>query len=247
MMREGEDALESFPSKATAVSTHQLPAPIAAFFRAANARDTAALLKTLAEGALVTDLGQVLQGEDLRRWGDALFVKFNMAVRAVDVVERDGNTVVSVIVHGVKPGTRTHLRRDWRFTIDGTRIAALDMTHGTEPDLPFPVAAFVRSTNARDLEGLMAVFSEDAMVNDDLQERWGKAAIREWAEQEFIGQGVTIFVVKCIERAFMAVLTAHVDGDFDQRGMPYPLVLNFYFSMDGENIAQLIILRNQPD
>jgi ketosteroid isomerase-like protein len=246
MMREGEYAPKSLPSQGSAVSTDQLPAPVAAFLRAASTRDMAALLKTLAEGAVVTDLGQVLQGEDLRRWSDALFVKFNMAVRPVGIAERDGDTVVSVIIHGVKPDTRTHLRRDWRFTIDGTRIAALDMTHGTEPDLPSPVAAFIRSTNARDLEGLMAVFSEDAMVNDDLQERWGKAAVREWAEQEFIGQGVTIFVVKCVERSCVAVLTAHVDGDFDQRGMPYPLVLSFYFSMDGENIVQLIILRNQP-
>jgi ketosteroid isomerase-like protein len=246
MMRGATTPRSHFPSKGTAVSTHQLPAPIAAFLRAANTRDTAALLKTLADEAIVTDLGQRLQGEDLRRWSDALFVKSNMAVRPIDVAEREESSVVSVIIHGVKPGTRTHLRRDWRFTIDGTRIAALDMAQGKEPDLPPPVAAFVRSTNARDLEGLMAVFSEGAMVNDDLQERWGKAAVREWAEQEFIGQGVTIFVVKCVERTFMAVLTAHVDGDFDQRGMPYPLVLSFYFSMDGENIVQLIILRNQP-
>jgi len=41
--------------------------------------------------------------------------------------------------------------------------------------------------HARDLEALMAVFSEDAMVNDDLQERWGKAAIRKWAEEEANG------------------------------------------------------------
>jgi ketosteroid isomerase-like protein len=247
MMVTAKAPRSHFPSKGTAVSTSQLPAPIAALLRAANARDTAALLKTLADEAVITDLGQRLQGEDLRRWSDALFVKSNMAVRPIGITEREGNTVVSVVVHGVKPGTRTHLRRDWQFTIDGTRIAALDMAPGKEPDLPSPVATFVRSTNARDLEGLMAAFAEDAMVNDDLQERWGKAAIREWAEQEFIGQGVNIFVVKCVERTFMAVLTAHVDGDFDQRGMPYPLVLSFYFSMDGENIVQLLILRNQPD
>jgi ketosteroid isomerase-like protein len=244
MMRCSET--RHFPTRGTALSPRPLPAPIAAFFRAAKSRDTAALLATLADEAVITDLDQVLRGEDLRRWSDQLFVQSNMAVRPIDVTEREGSTVVSVIVHGAKPGTRTHLRRDWRFTIDGTRIAALDMAEAGEPDLPSPVAAFVRSTNARDLEGLMAVFSEDAMVNDDLQERWGKAAVREWAEQEFIGQGVAIFVVKCVERTFMAVLTAHVDGDFDQRGMPYPLVLTFYFSMDGETIVQLIILRNQP-
>jgi hypothetical protein len=101
--------------------------------------------------------------------------------------------------------------------------------------------------HSRDLEGVMAVFSEDAMVNDDLQEGWGKAAIRKWAEEEFIGQRVTIFVVKCALHHRIAIVTAHVDGDFDQRGLPYPLVLTFYFSMDGSDIIQLIVLRNQPD
>ena len=105
----------------------------------------------------------------------------------------------------------------------------------------------MRSTNAGDLEGLMAVFCEDAMVNDDLQERWGKAAIRKWAEHEFIGERVSIFVVECIEQRLIAIVNAHVDGDFDQRGLPYPLVLTFYFSVDGDRVIQLIILRNQSD
>jgi len=230
------------------VSLPQLPKVIAAFLGAANARNTAALLETLTGDAVFTDMGQELRGEDLRRWSQGLFVASNLAVRPTDVTEREGTTVVvSVVVHGKKPGARTHIRRDWRFTIDGTRIAALDMAPTKEPDLPSSVAAFVRSTNAGDLEGLMAVFSEDAMVNDDLQERWGKAAIRKWAEEEFIGQRVTIFVVKCVVQHWIAIVTTHVDGDFDQRGLPYPLVLTFYFSTDGDQVIQLIILRNQPD
>jgi ketosteroid isomerase-like protein len=229
------------------VSLPQLPKIIAAFLRAANARDTAALLATLAGDAVLTDMGQTLRGEDLRRWSDGLFVGSNLAVRPIDVTEHEDNTLVSVVLHGKKPDTRTHIRRDWRFTIQGTQIAALDTVAAEQPDLPSSVAAFVRSTNARDLEGLMAVFSEDAMVNDDMQERWGKAAIRKWAEEEFIGQRVTIFVVKCVAHHCIAIVTAHVDGDFDQRGLPYPLVLTFYFSMDGPDIIQLIVLRNQPD
>ena len=47
--------------------------------------------------------------------------------------------------------------------------------------------------------------------------------------------------------AWRILVNAHVDGDFDQRGLPYPLVLTFYFSIDGNRIVQLIILRNQPD
>ena len=228
------------------MSPLQLPMPIAAFLRAANSHDTAALLGTFAEDAVLTDLGREIRGEELRHWSDALFVRSHMAVRPIDVAERDGRTVVGVIVHGAKPGARKHIRRDWRFTVDGKRIAALEAVHRKEPDLPPLVAAFVRSTNAGDLEGLMAVFSEDAMVNDDLQERWGNAAIRKWAEHELIGERVSIFVVECIEHHWIAILNAHVDGDFDQRGLPYPLVLTFYFSMDGDSVIQLIILRNQP-
>ena len=229
------------------MSLQQLPKIIAAFLRAANARDTAALLETLSADAVLTDMGQTLGGADLRRWSDDLFVGSNLAVRPIDVSEREGSLVVGVVLHGKKPDTKTHLRRDWRFTIEGMRIAALETSAAEELDLPPPVAAFVRSTNARDLGGLTAAFSEDAVVNDDLRERRGKTAIRKWAEEDFIGQRVTIFVVKCVAQRITAVLTAHVDGDFDQRGLPYPLVLTFYFSMDSGEIIQLIILRNQPD
>jgi hypothetical protein len=188
-----------------------------------------------------------IRGEELRHWSDALFVKSQTAVRPIEVAQRDGRTVVSVILHGAKPGARKHIRRDWWFTVDGKRIAALETVPAREPDLPPSVAAFVRSTNDGDLEGLMAVFAEDAMVNDDLQERWGKDAIRKWAEHEFIGERVSIFVVTCIEHHGNAIVNTHVDGDFDQRGLPYPLALTFYFSCHGGSIVQLIILRNQPD
>jgi hypothetical protein len=36
-----------------------------------------------------------------------------------------------------------------------------------------------------------------------------------------------------------------VDGLFDKRGLPDPLVLAFYFSSYDDKIVQLIILRNQ--
>jgi hypothetical protein len=37
-----------------------------------------------------------------------------------------------------------------------------------------------------------------------------------------------------------------VDGDYDKRGLPDPLVLAFYFSVHREKVVQLIILRNEP-
>ena len=43
------------------------------------------------------------------------------------------------------------------------------------------VAAYVEATNSFDLEGLLATFADDALVNDQLRDYWGKPAIREWA------------------------------------------------------------------
>ena len=42
-------------------------------------------------------------------------------------------------------------------------------------------------------------------------------------------------------------LTANVDGDYDKRGLPDPLVFAFYFTAQNCLIVQLIILRNRYD
>ncbi len=44
-----------------------------------------------------------------------------------------------------------------------------------------PVAAYVEATNRFDLERLIATFADDALVNDQLRDYWGKPSIREWA------------------------------------------------------------------
>ena len=36
-------------------------------------------------------------------------------------------------------------------------------------------------------------------------------------------------------------------GDFDKRGLPDPLVIAFYFTVQSDLIVQLIILRNRND
>jgi hypothetical protein len=43
------------------------------------------------------------------------------------------------------------------------------------------------------------------------------------------------------------IVTADVDGNFDKRGLPDPLVLAFYFTPNNDLIIQLIILRNRRD
>jgi hypothetical protein len=113
--------------------------------------------------------------------------------------------------------------------------------------LPPLVAAFVQATNSFDLDALIAGFADDALVNDQLRDYWGKSAIREWAARDIIGERLTMNVVKIRELYGHCILTANVDGNYDKRGLPEPLVLTFYFSAHGDQIVQLIILHNQSE
>ena len=113
--------------------------------------------------------------------------------------------------------------------------------------LPPLVAAFVEATNSFDLERLMATFADDALVNDQLRDYWGKAAIRCWAERDIIGERLTIAVTEVAKHYDNFIVTADIDGNFDRRGLPDPLVLAFYFTLHNDLIIQLIILRNRRD
>jgi ketosteroid isomerase-like protein len=64
--------------------------------------------------------------------------------------------------------------------------------------LPPLVAAYVEATNSFDLERLLATFAEDALVNDQLRDYWGKPAISEWAERDVIGARLTMNVTRVI-------------------------------------------------
>ena len=113
--------------------------------------------------------------------------------------------------------------------------------------LPPLVAAYVEATNNFDLEGLIATFAEDALVNDQLRDYWGKPAIREWAIRDIIGERLTMNVTNVINHHSNFIVTANVDGNYDKRGLPDPLVLAFYFTAQSDLIVQLIILRNRFD
>lgn len=112
-------------------------------------------------------------------------------------------------------------------------------------DLPPPVGAFLDAVNRFDLEGLIGCFVDDALVNDQLRDHWGHEAIAAWGARDIIDERITLEVVSVVHHYGQAIVTAHVDGLFDKRGLPHPLVLAFYFSAFGDKIVQLIILRNQ--
>jgi len=112
-------------------------------------------------------------------------------------------------------------------------------------DIPTPVAAYIAATNAFDADALISCFAERALVNDQLRDYWGLDAIKAWAEREIIGDKLTMKVVKVVEHFGDAIVTAHVDGDYDKTGLPGPLTLAFHFTVRADKIARLIILNNR--
>jgi hypothetical protein len=88
---------------------------------------------------------------------------------------------------------------------------------------PTLVAAYVEATNSFDL-------AEDALVNDRLRDYWGKPAIRKWAKRDIIGVGLTMNVIKVINLYGNFIATVNVDGNYDKRGLPDPLVFALYFA-----------------
>jgi hypothetical protein len=110
--------------------------------------------------------------------------------------------------------------------------------------LPPSVGEFIQASNLGDLDALLATFVDDALVNDQLTDYWGKEEIAVWAARDILGERLTLKVVKTVLHYGNSIVTAHVDGLFDKRGLPDPLVLAFYFSSYDDKIVQLIILRN---
>ena len=115
----------------------------------------------------------------------------------------------------------------------------------TTPTLPSPVSAYVEATNAFNLDRFIAAFADDALVNDHRDEFVGKEQIRAWAAREIIGDHVTMKVVDVRPLGDHVALKAEIDGDFDKKGLPSPLVLAFYFSVSAGRISALVIVNNK--
>ncbi len=111
--------------------------------------------------------------------------------------------------------------------------------------LPEPIGVFIQATNSWNLNQLVTTFVDDALVNDQLVDYWGKSEIEVWAARDIIGERLVMKVVHMRRHHDHVILTANVDGTFDKRGLPDPLVLTFYFSVMDGKITQLIILRNR--
>jgi hypothetical protein len=113
--------------------------------------------------------------------------------------------------------------------------------------LPRVVIDHVDACNNHDLNGLMATFAADAMVNDAGRAFTDRAAIQAWVEMEIVTPKVTMDVIDATVRNDNVTVRARIDGEYDKTGLPDPLILTYHFNLADGEIAQLIITLNKPD
>ena len=118
-----------------------------------------------------------------------------------------------------------------------------DITH----NLPKVVSEHIAACNAHDLDAWMTAFAPDAMVNDIRREFIGTDAIRGFAAKEIFGDNVTMAVHRAWDRHGDVTVHAKFDGDYDKTGLPDPLILSLYYSLQGDQITQLIIIHNKTE
>ena len=107
-----------------------IPQPIIAFIAATNNHDSGKFLPTLTDDAVITDEGQEYRGiAAIKEWSDEKYIGAKITLEAVAVIDRDGKSIVTVEVDGNfdKTGLPDPLRMDFRFTVDGNKIAALNI------------------------------------------------------------------------------------------------------------------------
>jgi SnoaL-like protein len=108
----------------------QMPQSITAFIKATNAHKSDEFLATLTEGAVITDEGQEYRGiAAIKKWSDEKYIGARVTLDAVDLMNGDGKTIVTLRVDGDfdKTGLPDPLLLDFHFTLDTKKISALDI------------------------------------------------------------------------------------------------------------------------
>ena len=226
------------------MSSWTYPDPVGAFLQALQVNDALRLLGTIRQDTVLVDGGRAYPGSDILLWAEHVLLPEPATIRAINHEHRDGQTVVTILL-GRGADLAVGGPSDWQFQLEDGWIRRICIEPCRTPDLPLPIGAFIRATNSCSLDALLQTFVQDALVNDQLRDHWGADEIREWARQDIIGQRLTIHIVKSICHYGQTIVTANIGGDFDKRGLPDPLIMDFYFSASNERIVQLMILRNQ--
>jgi ketosteroid isomerase-like protein len=113
----------------------KLPNPVGAYIRAINAGDADALLPSFAPNAVVKDIGREICGiAAIKEWADREIFAVNVTLDVSQVVERDGQTIVTMKIGGTfdRSGLPDPLLMDHCFKVDNDKINALTCKLATQ-------------------------------------------------------------------------------------------------------------------
>jgi ketosteroid isomerase-like protein len=103
-----------------------LPHPLPAYFKAANAHDVEASVACFADDAIVRDEGKDIRGSAaIREWKHRTNALYRTAIETIAVEQVDDETIVTAQVSGTFPGSPVRLR--YCFRLDGGKIAVLEI------------------------------------------------------------------------------------------------------------------------
>jgi ketosteroid isomerase-like protein len=104
-------------------------------------------------------------------------------------------------------------------------------------DLDAPIRSYFEATNAHQAGAVAALFTSDALVNDEAADHRGREAIRDWADGTYRKYGVALTPLEARGDGDATMVTAEVSGTFPGS----PIQLEFRFVTDGELIRELRI------
>jgi hypothetical protein len=103
--------------------------------------------------------------------------------------------------------------------------------------LPSPLSSYFAGQNAHDVDGMLAPFSDTAVVKDEGQEYRGARAIRGWMEETTRRYRPMVEVKDVEDAGGITIATVIVSGQFPGS----PVTLRYEFALAGHEIARLEI------
>lgn len=107
------------------------------------------------------------------------------------------------------------------------------------------IADHIAAVNSFDIDAIMDTFADNALVNDNHREFWGRDHIRAWIAKEMVGDHVTLEPVEVVNNAGMYAVRCKFDGDYDKTGLPDPLIMTNYIRVESDKIVTLFVIKNE--
>jgi hypothetical protein len=221
---------------------HRLSDPIRGFLEALGIGDCRTLLRYCTPSATVVD-PDTPTPSPVAQWCGRSVSSRPLEQRPISLQATPDGVLVTTAtaspIGAAPPERLTEL--DWRFIMAGELIDAVEIGRREALPMPRPVAAALAAINRLDLDALMKAFAKDALLVDRGHEYASQRAIRRWANAEVIGVRAALKVVSAETAEETTMVTLHVDGDFDHDSLPEPFVLHVHFTVEQDQLVEVVI------